>query len=212
MDEPTFTQPAMYKAIHGRKSIPAQFEERLINDGVLTSDYASAFRKSYINTLSLAFAQSLNCNPTEAPKSPRWRMLSPPRSPPIEKPTGVDIGTLKEVGLQSVTPAKGCKVHPRIERFHIKPRVKRLNEDQPVDWATAEAMAFGTLLKEGYHVRLSGQDVGRGTFSQRHAMLVCQDTEQISVPLNLLPGKDTGKIEVVNSNLCEEAVLAFEYG
>ncbi|ORX72908.1 Thiamin diphosphate-binding protein [Linderina pennispora] len=204
MDEPTFTQPAI--------RFQPSLRKRLINDGVLTSDYASTFRKSYINTLSMAFAQSLNCNPTEAPKSPRWRMLSPLRSIPVEKPTGVDIGTLKEVGLQSVTPAKGCKVHPRIERFHIKPRVKRLNEDQPVDWATAEAMAFGTLLKEGYHVRLSGQDVGRGTFSQRHAMLVCQDTEQVSVPLNLLPGKDAGKIEVVNSNLCEEAALAFEYG
>ncbi|KAJ1942652.1 hypothetical protein FBU59_003138 [Linderina macrospora] len=139
-------------------------------------------------------------------------MLSPPRSLPVEKSTGVDTRILKEVGIQSATPSSDCKVHPRIERFHIKPRIKRLSEDQPVDWATAEAMAFGTLLKEGYYVRLSGQDVGRGTFSQRHAMLVCQETEQISVPLNLLPGKDTGKIEVVNSNLCEEAALAFEYG
>ncbi|KAJ2699808.1 hypothetical protein H4R19_005511, partial [Coemansia spiralis] len=113
----------------------------------------------------------------------------------------------------SVAVGDGFTVHPRLVKRHIQPRLKQLAEGAGVDWSTAEALALGSLLREGYNIRLCGQDVGRGTFSQRHAMLVCQDTENVCVPLNNSSGSEgQGNIEVVNSNLSELAVLGFEYG
>ncbi|KAJ1956108.1 hypothetical protein GGI12_005393 [Dipsacomyces acuminosporus] len=214
MDEPSFTQPAMYRTVNSRKSIPCQFEDKLIAGGILTKDYADAFKKNQLKHFNDAFARSLTCNPAERVMHPGWDLPTQlNRVYPVEKPTGVDVSTLCDVGAQSVTAGEQCKVHPRIERFHIKPRLKKLQEGNSIDWATAEALAFGTLIKEGYNVRLCGQDVGRGTFSQRHAMLVCQETEQVHVPLNHMAGHEAcGKLEVVNSNLCEEAAVGFEYG
>ncbi|KAJ2366518.1 hypothetical protein H4S01_002668, partial [Coemansia sp. RSA 2610] len=150
-------------------------------------------------------------------RPPGWSRLAAPNSYPTEDTTGVETATLYNIGVRSVTPAESFKVHPRIDRFHIQPRLKKLQERAAgLDWATAEALAFGSLLAEGYNVRLSGQDVGRGTFSQRHAMMVCQESERVYVPLNHMGAANSrqrmGKLEVVNSNLCEEAVVGFEYG
>ncbi|PKU30463.1 hypothetical protein llap_19233 [Limosa lapponica baueri] len=87
-----------------------------------------------------------------------------------------------------------------------------MEEGKKLDWATAEALAFGSLLSQGFNIRLSGQDVGRGTFSQRHAMLVCQETDDTYIPLNHMSPDQKGFLEVSNSPLSEEAVLGFEYG
>ncbi|KAJ1667672.1 hypothetical protein IW140_001272 [Coemansia sp. RSA 1813] len=230
VDEPSFTQPKMYQAINARKSIPATFEEKLISSGRLTKDKANAARKEWLDSLAAAFVGSETCSPTEAKKTPRWATLVGPSGGQnmIERPTGVDLATLYDVGVQSVTPGDSIKVHPRIERFHIKPRMKKLQDGAAIDWATAEALAFGTLIRDGYNVRLCGQDVGRGTFSQRHAMFVCQETERVHIPLNHMKYSDNdadssveasssrqrrrGKLEVVNSNLCEAAAVGFEYG
>ncbi|KAJ2738021.1 hypothetical protein H4S06_006519, partial [Coemansia sp. BCRC 34490] len=233
IDEPSFTQPAMYKAINARKSIPAVFEEKLVASGRLDKGKAEAARKEWTHSLATAYSVSKTCNPTEPKKDPRWTtLLGASGQHMVERPTGVDLATLEVVGVQSVTPSKTIKVHPRIERFHIKPRMKKLQDGAAVDWATAEALAFGTLIREGYNVRLCGQDVGRGTFSQRHAMFVCQETERAYIPLNHMNegssssssasagGKAEtsahqrryGKLEVVNSNLCEAAAVGFEYG
>ncbi|KAJ2613997.1 hypothetical protein H4S08_001922 [Coemansia sp. RSA 1365] len=217
LDEPSFTQPAMYKKINARKSIPAAFEERLVLNGQLTKEKIDSVKTQWLESLNAAFAASTTCNPTDPMRPPGWGLLAAPGDYPTEDTTGVDIATLCELGVKSVTPAEHMKVHPRIERFHIKPRLRKLQEGLSLDWATAEALAFGSLLVEGYNVRLSGQDVGRGTFSQRHAMFVCQETEQVHVPLNhIVAAKNRnqrlGKLEVVNSNLCEEAVVGFEYG
>ncbi|KAJ2551667.1 hypothetical protein EV175_003608 [Coemansia sp. RSA 1933] len=237
MDEPSFTQPQMYKTISARKSIPAMFEERLISSGRLSKGAASAARKKWQESLAVAFADSETCNPVEARKEARWAALFGANGGGqhmVERPTGVELDTLYEVGMQSVTADSSVKVHPRIERFHIKPRMKKLQEGAAVDWATAEALAFGTLMREGYNVRLCGQDVGRGTFSQRHVMFVCQETERVYIPLNHATRDNStsdkegassstdkevavhqrrhGKLEVVNSNLCEAAAVGFEYG
>lgn len=91
-------------------------------------------------------------------------------------------------------------------------RLKRLAEGMKIDWATAEALAIGSLMSQGHNVRISGEDVGRGTFSQRHAMLIDQENNEMYIPLNTLKLGDTGKLEVANSILSEEAVLGFEYG
>lgn len=99
-----------------------------------------------------------------------------------------------------------------MKKTFVNSRIKRLAEGNAIDWATAEAMAFGSLMYQGHNVRLSGEDIGRGTFAQRHAMLIDQETNEVYVPLNSLKGGLGGKYEVANSILSEEAVLGFEYG
>lgn len=96
--------------------------------------------------------------------------------------------------------------------MHVTSRMKRLDSGEKIDWSTAEALAIGSLMYQGHNVRISGEDVGRGTFSQRHAMLVDQKTNEIYIPLNDLKYGDGGKLEIANSILSEEAVLGFEYG
>lgn len=131
--------------------------------------------------------------------------------------TGVQTNILKHIGLaSSAAPSDKFQVHPNLAKI-LKTREKSINEGEGVDWATAEAMAFGTLLAEGTHVRLSGQDVERGTFSQRHSVLHDQKTEQKHTPLNNLAS--TGSIvptqapfTVCNSSLSEYGVLGFELG
>ncbi len=87
-------------------------------------------------------------------------------------------------------------MHPTIERSHIKRRIERLNEGKSIDWATAESLAFGSLLTEGFNIRISGQDIGRGTFSQRHCLLVDQETSKTYVPLNNLSQDQKNFLEV----------------
>lgn len=103
-------------------------------------------------------------------------------------------------------------IHPHILKTHVKNRLTRLENGSRIDWATAEALAIGSLMYQGHNIRISGEDVGRGTFSQRHAMLVDQQTNEIHIPLNDMDHGDGGHLEIANSILSEEAVLAFEYG
>jgi probable 2-oxoglutarate dehydrogenase E1 component DHKTD1 len=126
--------------------------------------------------------------------------------------TGVDVQLLQNIGIASVSYPSGFVVHPRISKYHIEARLKKIKTGTGLDWATCEALAFGSLLKEGYHVRISGQDVGRGTFSQRHAMLVDSETERTIIPLNRISTEPQGKLEIANSHLSEFAVLGYEYG
>lgn len=127
--------------------------------------------------------------------------------------TGVPSDVLKQVGEASVTVPPGVTVHSRLQKYHVEHRLKALEDGKKLDWATAEALAFGSLLVDGYHVRISGQDVGRGTFSQRHVMLVDQKTERAMVPLNNIQGvSKQSKLEVANSHLSEFAVMGFEAG
>ncbi|KAG9094262.1 hypothetical protein FS749_012793, partial [Ceratobasidium sp. UAMH 11750] len=123
--------------------------------------------------------------------------------------TGVKAQTLVDIGKTSVAAPVGFTIHPRLQR-HIKHRLSSLESGQGIDWGTAEALAWGSLMMEGFDVRISGQDVGRGTFSHRHAMLVDQQTERVTVPLNALPTEK--KLELANSSLSEMAILGFEYG
>jgi probable 2-oxoglutarate dehydrogenase E1 component DHKTD1 len=125
--------------------------------------------------------------------------------------TGVDLKLLKEVGEASVSVPVGFSIHPRLDKYHIQTRLARLQSGDKIDWATAESLAWGSLLRQGYSVRISGQDVGRGTFSQRHCMIVDQQTEKTIVPLDIMTS-DQGRLEIANSSLSEFAVLGFEYG
>ncbi|EGF80714.1 hypothetical protein BATDEDRAFT_19474 [Batrachochytrium dendrobatidis JAM81] len=200
LDEPAFTQPVMYKKIRSLKTVPSKYEDSLLEEGVFTSrSEIDSVREWYSNM--------------EAFKG-KWENMVLPTSAVTKLDTGVDAEKLKRVGIASVTRPEGFVTHSRLERHHIANRISKVNSGVGLDWATAEAMAFGTLLLEGYHVRISGQDVGRGTFSQRHAMLVDSSDERTIIPLNRMAQapENQGKLEIANSHLSEYAVLGFEYG
>ncbi|CAO3646284.1 unnamed protein product [Cunninghamella echinulata] len=218
LDEPAFTQPQMYNNIRLRKSVPKMYEEKLLQEKVLTESESNQERELQLNELEEQLKKSETYKP-DAEKihlQGKWKGIEHIVKGQAEQiETGLDKETLISIGKQSVTAPDGIKVHPRLQKYHIDARLKKLNQGTGLDWATAEALAFGSLLKEGHGIRISGQDVGRGTFSQRHAMFVCQDTEEAAIPLNEINKGNTqsqGFLEVANSPLNEFAVLGFEYG
>ncbi|KDQ09592.1 hypothetical protein BOTBODRAFT_116863 [Botryobasidium botryosum FD-172 SS1] len=211
LDEPAFTQPLMYHKIRSRQSVPKLYEEKLISEGTLTAEKAASLRTSYKKHLD----EQLQAVPAFAPEAnmlkAQWSdMRWPATEEAVQDPeTGVDEATLKRVGKESVTVPVDFEIHPRLQR-HVNHRQSSLQSGAGIDWGTAEALAFGSLMLEGHDVRISGQDVGRGTFSHRHAMLVDQRSERVYVPLNTV--SESAKLELANSSLSEFAVLGFEYG
>ncbi|KAJ2964596.1 hypothetical protein NQZ79_g439 [Umbelopsis isabellina] len=221
LDEPAFTQPLMYHNIRSRQSVGKMYEQKLISEGVLSAnDDNDKIGSNYYDTLEKRLSEAESYVPSDNQHlSGNWKSITHPKDyrkiPQVD--TGVDESILVDIGTQSVGLSDQLSVHPRVDKYHIQARLKKLKAGKGIDWATAEALAFGSLLAEGYNVRISGQDVGRGTFSQRHAMLVDQDTEKVVIPLNnlkttLLDAKAPGHMEVANSSLSEFAVLGFEYG
>ncbi|KAJ2079246.1 hypothetical protein H4R24_003907 [Coemansia sp. RSA 988] len=211
LDEPSFTQPQMYNIIRSRASVPKLYERKMLEDKIITKADVELTRQSFTRHLEAELAAVKDYTPQADHLKGKWAGLIMSTEAVTQIDTGVARETLQEVGRKSVLVDDAIKVHPRLVKHHIQPRLKRLEQGTTVDWATAETLAFGSLLKEGYNIRLCGQDVGRGTFSQRHAMFVCQETENVSVPLNNISATQ-GKMEVANSNLSELAVLGFEYG
>ncbi|CAG8608971.1 10192_t:CDS:10 [Paraglomus brasilianum] len=210
LDEPAFTQPLMYKIIRSRKSVPKLYEENLLTSNILTSEEIAAFRENYFNYLETQLRAAEDYKTDADTIKKKWSAMVIPSDNTSQIDTGVQKSILEKVGRTSVTP-ENIVIHPRLQKYHIDARLSKISEGKRIDWATAEALALGSLLLEGHNVRLCGQDVGRGTFSQRHAMLVCQDTEKVAIPLNSL-AEDQGMLEVTNSNLSELAVVGFEYG
>ncbi|TRM58893.1 thiamine diphosphate-binding protein [Schizophyllum amplum] len=223
LDVPDLTSPKMYAQIRARQSVPQLYAARLVEDGKLTAAEAEQERTTYRAELEAELAREGARDSTtgEPAYKPEWKappgwesMVWPASSDAIRAPdTGVDERTLAEIGRASVAVPEGFALHDKLRR-HIKHRLQAIEAGKSLDWATAEAMAFGTLLRDGNDVRISGQDVGRGTFSQRHAMLVDQQTEQVAVPLNdwMEAQGSAGRLELANSSLSEMAVLGFEYG
>ncbi len=169
---------------------------------------------AYRKRLDDAFSAAEGFKPNKADwLDGRWSHLKVAKldDDPRRGLTGVAVERLKAIGLKTVKVPKSFKLHRTLERV-FENRRKMIENGSGVDWALSEALAFGTLLEEGTPVRLSGQDVQRGTFSQRHAVLIDQDSERRFTPLNHLQRDQRVKIEVVNSMLSEEAVLGFEYG
>ncbi|ORX97262.1 2-oxoglutarate dehydrogenase, E1 component [Basidiobolus meristosporus CBS 931.73] len=211
LDEPAFTQPLMYQTIRSRKSVPQLYEEKLLAENVLSSEEVSKFKQDYLGKLEGDFRAAETFKPEPDHLKGKWSSMILPTETVSKLDTGVDADTLKFIGEKSVQTPEGMVVHPRLQKYHVQNRLQKLKDGKKIDWATAEALAIGSLLLEGYHTRISGQDVGRGTFSQRHAMLVCQETENSIIPLNNIR-EDQAKFEVANSSLSEMAVLGFEYG
>lgn len=211
-DEPSFTQPQMYERIRAHKTPMNVYAEKLIAEGSITEDDFRGMVKEFRDFLEKEYEASKSYKPNTADwLAGKWMGLQQPAKG--EKPaskTGVKLDKLKEIGKVLSENPKDVKVHSKIVR-QLEAKRTAIDTGEGIDWATGEALAFGSLLVEGTKVRLSGQDCCRGTFSQRHCVLVDQDTEARYTPLQHLAAKQAG-FEVIDSNLSEFAVMGFEYG
>jgi 2-oxoglutarate dehydrogenase E1 component len=212
-DEPAFTQPLMYRAIGKQKTTRTLYAERLAAEGVVPADESKAMWDDFARAMEEANQAAQAYKPNKADwLEGHWAGFHPPE-PEFEfqeAATAVPEATLKQIGMALSRVPAGFAVHPRIAR-QLEAKQAMLDSGAGIDWATGEALAFGSLLLEGSRVRLSGEDVQRGTFSQRHAVLIDQENQHEYVPLNnIVP--DQAKIELYNSLLSEAGVLGFEYG
>ena len=212
-DEPAFTQPIMYRAIKDLKTTRALYAERLEADGVLAAGEAQGM----LDTLNASFEESYKAAQAYKPNKAdwlegHWSGLSTPdnESEWTEDATEVDAGTLKQIGAAISRVPPDFDTNPKIVR-QLEAKRAMFETGEGIDWATGEALAFGALLLEGSRVRLSGEDVQRGTFSQRHAVLIDQTSQNEYVPLNNI-SPEQARIEIYNSLLSEVGVLGFEYG
>ncbi|MGB9142231.1 MAG: 2-oxoglutarate dehydrogenase E1 component [Aestuariivirga sp.] len=213
-DEPFFTLPLMYKAIAAHETIVNVYSKRLIAEGVITAEEFDAMKADYRKSLDEDFSASEGYKANKADwLDGRWSGMKSAKDldDPRKGLTGVDIAKLKDLGLKITRAPKTFAVHKTMQRV-LDARQKMVMEGFGLDWSMGENLAFATLLDDGFKIRLSGQDVQRGTFSQRHAVLVDQQTGKPYTPLNHLVKDQQIKIEVINSMLSEEAVLGFEYG
>jgi 2-oxoglutarate dehydrogenase E1 component len=211
-DEPSFTQPLMYKRIAQHTPVAELYANRLISEGIVTADEVEAMRRQFRSKLDEEFSSSDSYRPNKADwLDGRWSGLTQPKDEgPRKGVTGVPLDKLREIGMRLTEIPEGFNAHRTIRRI-FQNRRKMIEDGAGIDWAMAEQLAYGSLLVEGYPVRLSGQDSQRGTFSQRHAVLVDQETEENYTPLNNIQ-PNQAQAEIVNSALSEEAVLGFEYG
>jgi len=213
-DEPGFTQPLMYKKIRSHKSTLELYSEKLIAEGVVTQGEVDKMIADWRTRLDAEFEAGQSYKPNKADwLDGRWAGMRPAGDSTDDArrgQTGVALDKLKEIGTKISEVPKDVNLHKTIQRF-MEGRRKMVETGQDLDWAMAEALAFGTLVDEGHRVRLSGQDCERGTFSQRHSVLIDQENEARYVPLNNIRDGQ-GRYEVINSMLSEEAVLGFEYG
>jgi probable 2-oxoglutarate dehydrogenase E1 component DHKTD1 len=255
LDEPSFTQPEMYSNIRARTTIPSIYSQQLIKAGIIKDqDQVEALRSSLDAQLEEGFQKHSKMESSDGTggyvplfdhlQGPKWSGKVHPSPKTIEKldinpDTSFDAQSLVNVALASTKLPKDFTIHERLARSFVEARQAKLAEGvnaKDLDWATAEAMAFGSLLLEGHNIRLCGQDACRGTFSQRHAKLTDQKVQSKTwMPMNHIEedassiikknvsnkslsssssssSHKTGRLEVINSPLSEFAVMGFEYG
>jgi 2-oxoglutarate dehydrogenase E1 component len=205
-DDPSYTQPLMYKAIAERRSVRKLYVETLVKRGDITVDEAEQALSDFQSKLQVALEETRS-------KASEVRKVPPPPKPLGVLPhisTGVARGTLERIFEQLTAYPEGFTPHPKLAR-QFEARTKQFQADGDIDWATAEALAIGSLTLEGHPVRLAGEDSRRGTFSQRHAALVDFETGLPWVPLSDLAGAEAN-FWVYDSLLSEYAALGYEYG
>jgi len=211
-DEPSFTQPLMYAAIKKHPPISQIYGGRLITEGVVDQAWIDRQTKDYVDHLEAEFGAATSYLPDKADWfEGRWAGLGRPDEPVLGRrniPTAIDEAEVKRLGQLLTTVPQGLAIHKTLQRI-LDAKKAMFDSGEGFDWATAEALAFGSLLAEGQGVRLSGQDSGRGTFSQRHSVWVDQQTAEKYIPLCNVEG---GRFEVRDSPLSEFGVLGFEYG
>ncbi len=213
-DEPKYTQPLLYKAIENHPNLLAIYREQLIAEKAATAEELDGITRGIQEHMKAALAQAKDKNPSPAlaPVPEEWKGL---REPELEDflsspETGVDPATLEEVARALSTLPDGFPVFDKTRKV-LETRRESFFQRASVDWALSELLAFGSFLKEGVGVRFTGQDAERGTFSQRHAVVLREDSEERYVPLNALRS-DTARFDIHNSLLSEFGVLGFELG
>ncbi|WP_426051466.1 2-oxoglutarate dehydrogenase E1 component [Brevundimonas sp. SL161] len=210
-DDPTFTQPIMYAKIRSLPSTREIYSRRLVEEGVITQAEVDAELARFEAYLDAQFEAGKTFKADKADwLDGQWKGVGLPDGEERRGETAVPEAKLKDLGHRLTTVPNQVDIHKTLKRV-IEARREMIDTGQNIDWATAESLAFGSLVSEGFPVRLSGQDSMRGTFSQRHSGIVDQTTEERYVPLNNLGG-DQAHFEVIDSALSEEAVLGFEYG
>ncbi len=211
-DEPSFTQPLMYDRIRQHPKVSVLYEQRLIEEGQVDKGFADGLCKEFTDLLEEDFQAAKTYVPNSADWfTGRWSGLHKPADPETARrniETGIERKLFDSLGRTLTTVPDDLTIHKTLGRV-IDAKREMFEKNEGFDWATAEALAFGSLVTEGFGVRLSGQDSGRGTFSQRHAMWIDQTDERKYIPLATLPH---GKFEVYDSTLSEYGVLGFEYG
>lgn len=211
-DEPAFTQPIMYRAIRDLKTTRTLYAEKLAAEGVVSAAEAQKMWDDLFAEYERAHSASQSYRVNKADwLEGKWRGLSQGEAvDETEEATAVATAQLREVGVAISQVPETFDVNPKIAR-QLDAKRQMIETGEGIDWATGEALAFGSLLLEGHHVRLSGEDVQRGTFSQRHAVLVDQTNQNEYTPLNNIRPKQA-RIDIFNSLLSEAGVLGFEYG
>jgi 2-oxoglutarate dehydrogenase E1 component len=214
-DEPAFTQPLMYRAIARHPTTREIYAGRLVAAGVVDEAEVAAMASRFVASLEAQFEAAKGYRPNKADwLEGAWAGLEEAsediRYDDRRGDTGVALETLREVGRGLVTVPEGFRLNPKIAR-QLEAKRAALDAGEGIDWATAEALAIASLCAEGTHVRMSGQDSGRGTFSHRHAILVDQETEARYVPINHVRAGQA-PFEIIDSPLSEAGVVGFEYG
>ena len=209
-DEPSFTQPLMYKKIRSHPTPVKVYAQKLVNEKTITNQQLDNSIKKFKDLLNDQFKTAKDYKPKIEWFEGTWSRYKPERGKDKRGVTGSDTKKLIEISSKINTIPKEINVHKTISKILIN-RKLTVENGTDIDWSTAEALAFGSLLEEGYPIRLVGQDSGRGTFSQRHSVLRNQLDNSRYIPLNNISKKQK-QFEVVDSFLSELAVLGFEYG
>ncbi|WP_417309471.1 2-oxoglutarate dehydrogenase E1 component [Devosia sp.] len=211
-DEPSFTQPLMYSRIRKHETTLDIYSRRLVEEGLVSSEEVDQMKADWRANLEKEFEAGQDFRPNKTDwLDGVWKDF---KRADIDGPrrgdTGVAMDELTRLGQKLGHVPEDFEAHRTVKRF-MNNRLSAIESGEGIDWATGEALAFATLLAEGHPVRLSGQDVERGTFSQRHSVLYDQQNDETYTPLNNLQDGQA-RYEVINSMLSEEAVLGFEYG
>ena len=209
-DEPSFTQPIMYKKIKNHPSTLSIYGKKLSEEGLSSESELQKEKINFKNFLEKEFESSKNYKSELKWFDGAWSRFKPGLGKDKRGASGVDKELITNIGKKISKIPNNFNVHKTLQRI-FDLRFKAVEEGKAIDWSTAENLAFGTLLTEGFSVRLSGQDSGRGTFSQRHAVLRNQENHERYIPLNNI-SKVQKNFEIIDSLLSEFAVLGFEFG
>jgi 2-oxoglutarate dehydrogenase E1 component len=210
-DEPAFTQPLMYRTIARHPTTRQIYAKRLIEEGVIPEGEAEAMAARFVARLESEFEAAKSYRPNKADwLEGAWAGLAAASDDDRRGDTAVATELLRELGRGLVTVPDGFRLNPKIAR-QLDAKRAAIDSGAGIDWATAEALAIASLCAEGTHVRMSGQDTGRGTFSHRHAILVDQQSEERYVPINHVSAGQA-PFEIIDSPLSEAGVVGFEYG
>ncbi|KAI9483426.1 MAG: oxoglutarate dehydrogenase, E1 component [Benjaminiella poitrasii] len=214
-DQPMFTQPLMYQAISKMRPVAEKYANSLKSEGVFSDEQIEKEKKRVWNILEEKYAASKDYKPSSQEwLTSAWPGFKSPKELAEEilphYPTGVSSEVLEQVGKAMTTLPQNFQAHRNVNRI-LQQRAKSLESGKDIDWSTAEGLAWGSLLLEGKHVRVSGQDVERGTFSQRHAVLHDQQSDNRTTLLNNI-SSEQGELSITNSSLSEYGVLGFELG